>query len=446
MAIPFLLFLICLSGIGIFHSQRLKKPVEFYLAGRKGDTWTVSNSLLATILGSSAILGTVELSGSQGWASSWLILSGAIGLLGLIPLASKVRSYGSFTFPGLMEQLYGPQAKWISSLIIPFAWVGIIAAQLIGAAMIIGHFVQISYPMSVCLSAAIIMLYTLAGGQLSILLTDKLQFLLILGGLGMVAALSFQTPITSTDSVLAFPFNTEFSPLDLGILLLTYGSTFLVGPDMYSRLFCAKNEAVASKAVSLTVALLIPMALLLSYLGVYAHQHIELVEGVHPLIQLIDALLPPWGMAILSLALLSAVLSSADTTLLTASSILSDLFPGGLKSSKSIQRTRYLIILLSIISLVVALWIKSLIASLLIALSIFSGACIIPTLFGLLGYKAKDQQVFWAMLVGGSIALVGKLLGMYGWDSTGNLLLLCAFFLNGMILFAGPKNAPKEKI
>ncbi len=426
-------------SIGIFSAFKIKSSNDFYTAGKKGSIWGITGSLLATILGSSAILGTVNLSLSLGWASSWMMLSASLGLFALFPIAKYVRRYGKYTLPELLKDFYGKEAKIISSIIIPIAWIGIVAAQIIGASKILTWFFNLTYIQGVLLCGAIFIIYTILGGQVSIIKTDIFQSLFIFSGLLVTSFFAVKKLNISFGELtpLSFPFNNKFNPFDLTILFLTYSSTFFVGPDIYSRLFCAKNEKTANKSVLLTAIILIPFAFILSFIGVYAAQYFPIASAgkTSALIYTLNAILPSWGLGLMAAALLSAVMSSADTTLLTASSIISELFKKNLEKKSSIKITRGFILIIGILSMLLALKVTSIISSLLIALSIFSGAFIIPTAAGLLKYRTGKIQSTLAMLCGGLFALYGKIITMTGNKKEGNIIIIGAFIINAFILF-----------
>ena len=81
--------------IGIFSSRKIRSDGDYYVAGKRGNLWQITGSLLATILGSSAILGTADLALNQGWAASWLLLSASIGLFILVPFSMTCLLYTS---------------------------------------------------------------------------------------------------------------------------------------------------------------------------------------------------------------------------------------------------------------------------------------------------------------------------------------------------------------
>ncbi len=424
-------------GLGLREIKRIKKPDDFYVAGKSGSTFTVTGSLLATILGSSAILGTINWGAQKGWASAWMLISASIGMLLLIPVSKYVRRFGKYTLPQLLGDFYGDSAKRIASIIIPVAWIGIIAAQIIGSAKILNGLTGLEYTFGVLISGFVIIAYTTLGGQKSILKTDSFQSLFIIIGLIALSIYIYQglnEPISSI-SGLHFPFNENFNSWDLIILLLTYSTTFVVGPDIYSRLFCAKNENVAAVSSAITALVLVLMAFVLAFIGVYsawAYPEVDSSKSFSFLHTLLNHY-PAWLNGLLIAALLSAVMSSADTTLLTASIILSD-FRG--KGNLKLKTTRIFIVVLGVLAIVFALKITSIISSLLLALTFFSGAFIIPTAAGLLGYRATPLITNSAILVGGFTALAGKLILMYAdYGRLGYYLIFAAFSVNAVILF-----------
>ncbi len=425
------IYFIFIIAIGVYSAFKIKKPSDYYVAGKKAGLIPVSGSLLATILGGSAILGTIELSKNIGWAALWFLFCAALGLFALIPLSKYVRRFGNYTLPELLGTFYGKKAELISSVIIPLAWLGIVAAQIIAAAKILNGLSFISYENAAIAAGLVFIVYTLLGGQLSILKTDTLQAILIIVGLMALFVFAYQNSTQNNIEPFEFGslFNASFTVVDLLVLLLTYSVTFMVGPDIYSRIFCAKNEKTAAQSILLVALILLPISFVLTYLGIYSQQN---ESGI---VAFASQLLPAWAYGLFIAALLSAVMSSADTTLLTSSMILSELFTGNLEHKKSLLLTRYLIVVMGIVSIIIALYITSIIQALLLALTFFSGAFVIPTLAGLLQINVNKNNVVYAMLAGGLIALAGKLINMFAHDLVGNTIILLAYLLNSAILF-----------
>lgn len=427
-----IIYFILILLIGVYSAFKIKSPSDYYVAGKNAGWLPVSGSLLATILGGSAILGTIELSQQTGWPALWFLFCAALGLFVLTPLAKYVRRYGKYTLPELLGHFFGKRAETISAVIIPVAWLGIVAAQIIAAAKIIAGLDVISYNQAAIISGAVFILYTLIGGQMSILKTDTLQSVLIVFGLSALTFVSLQKNGAGTFETLHFSslFNASFSVLDLIILMLTYSVTFVVGPDIYSRVFCAKNEKTATRSILTVAFILLPISFLLTYLGIYSGE-----SGEKEILAFAHTLLPGWFYGLFLAALLSAVMSSADTTLLTSSLILSELISGNPDKRSSLKLTRILIVVLGGLSIVVALFVTSILQSLLLALTFFSGAFVAPMLAGLLKLKVVKPQLTAAILAGGFVALTGKIINVWGDPLIGNIVIITAFIVNGILLF-----------
>jgi SSS family solute:Na+ symporter len=444
-SIILIVYALILFLIGIYSYLKIKTPFDYFLAGKKTGVWQVSGSLLATILGGSAILGTIGLSASQSWASAWYILAASLGLFGLLPIVKKVYLQGKFTLPELIGQYYGESARKVTSLIIPVAWLGIVAAQIIAGAQILVSFFNMTYSSGVFLTGIIFIIYTYIGGQVSIMKTDLFQSFFILGGVILTAVLipSNQSTLVP-DFTSQFPFNQHYSPFDLFILILTFSSTFVVGPDIYSRVFCAKDSKTAFRSVLIVALILIPFAFVLSYVGIYAAALHPGAQNSSALVNLANVYLPEWATGILVAALISAVLSTASTTLLTASMILSELFHKDINNQKSFKQTKFLLIVVGILSMFISLKVTSIVSSLLMALSFYSGAFIIPMVAALFNLPYNKRFSIAAMLSGGILALTGKLMMTFYDLESGQYVLISGFILNAILLFI-PFGRVKQK-
>jgi SSS family solute:Na+ symporter len=240
-------------------------------------------------------------------------------------------------------------------------------------------------------------------------------------------------------------FNEDFSAMDLFFLLVTYSVTFVVGPDIYSRIFCARDGKVARKSVILTALLIIPVAYMLTFLGITAGNDIP-PANENGFILPGTSFLPPWALGLLVAALLSAVMSSADTTLLTSSLILAELVTGNLDKKESFNTTRVIIPVMGCLSILIALKVTSILNAFLISLSFFSGAFIIPVIAGIAGWKVNRHLAYAAIITGGITTLAGKIVSNTVPGNGGNLLILLGFGLNAFLLLIPFTQKSKKKI
>lgn len=418
--------------VGFISFGQIKNNKDFFIAGKNAGVYQVAGSLLASILGSSAILGSVDFAYDVGWAGSWLMLCGALGLLILYPLTKFIKNFQGYNLPDLLGNFYGEEVQRISSFIIPIAWLGIVASQIMGAAKIITIISTFTYIEGVWLSGFVFIVYTMLGGQFSIIKTDMIQLIFILLGLLVVFFYISSEPLTKE----ALPLiNHKFGYIDLLVMILTYSTTYIVGPDIYSRLFCAKNEKTMKMSILIAIVVLIPLGFILAKLGIYGAEMFNDVGKNSVLLMIADSKLPNILSFLLYLALLSAVISSADTTLLTASSLFTQGLIKNLKSEKAVFISRVLTAVFGVGAIIIALKMKYILSTLLMALTIYSGAFIIPTFVGMFGYRARKEVVITAIVVGGFVATLGK----YYPGNTGKYIAIAAFILNGLILYFGKK-------
>ena len=426
----FLLFyLVLVVGIGCFSFRRIHSPDDYYIAGHKAGVFQVTGSLLATILGSSAILGSIEFAYTHGWAGAWFLVCGAIGLLALLFVVKALAGFRGYHLPMLLESFYGDGVRKLSAGVIALAWLGVVGAQMIGAGQITAAVIGIPYRWAVIILGLTLTFYTAAGGQLSIIRTDILQALLIFAGIVPVACILF----LRSPSLEASPMiSSSFGAFDVVAMLFSYSSTFLVGPDIYSRLFCAKDNVTVRKAVLTTAVLLVPLAFLLAFIGIYGARLYP--KGEDSILFAIAKVEFPAGVTLLLyFAMLSAILSSADTTLFTAGSLLSQFFHEKMDSRESMRLTMGSTALLGILAMLIALFFTSILKVLLFALGVYAGAFVVPVLWGLLGKRSRRGFAMAAILTGGVLSLAGKCIG----GTVGNLFLILAFFANFAILALG---------
>jgi len=437
-----ILYFAGMLAIGVVSRRKSREADDFFVAGRKSSSFFITGSLLATIIGGSATVGMAGLGFKQGLTGAWWLLVGSIGLvfLGLF-FAKKVRRFALYTLPELVEKQYDRRMALASSVLIVVAWIGIIAAQIIAAGKILSIIGIGSPALWMVIFTIIFVAYTVLGGQYAIIRTDTIQAVIIFAGIsgGLALLLSRLGGWGGLQSSLppeqfAFPLSSQFGGTELVTLLLLVGLTYVVGPDMYSRLFCAKDDRTARASTFWTALFIIPVAFAITLIGMGAAALFPEIAPEQALPMVIKEVFSPLLGGIVLAALLCAVMSSADTTLLSASTILMvDIvgwFRPSANQSKVIPRSRWVIVLLGICSLIVALALKGVISALLFAYTIYTCGVILPVIAGFFKNKLKVTPLgaLAALIGGGSAGLISKLLGIQYLD-------LGALLLSGLLLF-----------
>jgi len=436
-------FFIGMILIGAMSSRRIRGAESFFVADRKGGSLLITGSLMATIMGGSSTIGMAGLGFEKGLVGAWWLLVGVVGLVILaFSWAKRVRRYAFYTLPELLEDQYDSGVKLVASVIISIAWLGIIAGQMVAAGKILDVLIPGYLDFMIALSAAVFILYTLLGGQYSILRTDTIQSAILLLGIFLCLPLSIgkaggleSLRFNLGGSYFSFPTNTYADWSYVATLLFMVGSTYVVGPDIYSRLFCARNEGIARNSTAITALIMIPLAFSITLIGMSAKVIFPGIspEGAFPTV--IRDVLPAGINALVIAGLLSAVMSSADTCLLTASTIISaDIINPrvgeGMKDGQLLLISRAFIVLVGLVSLGIALKLKGVIKALLLGYTIYSSGVVLPVICGFYGKRLRLHP--WGALVaiigGGGVAVFGK------WMSYSHFGLV-GMGLSGMLLF-----------
>lgn len=453
-AIIIALYFAVIIAIGI-HAYRKKKASDsngFFVAGRSGGVMLIAGSLAATFIGSSVVLGMVGRGYNMGFPGAWWLLVGAVGLaiLGLL-LAKKVRRVGVYTLPELVENQYGGKAGLAASLVIVAAWISVCAAQIVAAGKVLSVLVpslDIDALMAIC--AAVFIAYTVLGGQYSIIRTDFFQFGILIVGIlvtlglvlnnaGGMGGLKEALP----PEFFSFPVNESFGWHDWILMLILTGSVYVVGPDMYSRLFCARDERVAKKSALTAALVAVPIAFIIILIGMGARALFPGIPSEQAFPTIIQNLLPAGVSGLVIAALLAAIMSSADTVLLTTSAILGfdiggKVFPRADERRKLVV-SRIAVVVVGIIALIVAMSSQGIISALYNSYTIFTSGIVIPVVAGF--YKDKLRVNSWGALAaiagGGGTALGIKMAGVQNLELLG--FGVCAILLFSVSWLTGGK-------
>mgnify|MGYP003588669646 FL=1 len=401
--------------------HRLKGLVHFHPAGKNQGTIALTGTFCATIMGASTTIGMAGLGYSRGLPGSWWLLSGTIGMLLLsVLLAEKIRATGCSTLPQLVGSFWGERARAAASILIAISWIGVIAVQIIASGNILLAVFggDISHYMVAC--TMVFVLYTAYGGKNSVIRTDMFQILIII--FGMIAlfwqALKAAGPLPLIQ--LSFPTSAEMNCWEVISMILVVGSAYLIGPDMYSHIFSSRSSKGAKASAFISAVLLIPLAFLITSLGIFSRYLYPTITPEQAIPSLMAGLLSPAIVGLVAAALLAAFMSSADTCLMTATSILTfDIYGEVYRRVRSnadpnaiqdhmMKVSRIAVVAIGASALILAVSNPDIIKTLLIAYTVFTSGLLMPVLAGF--YKDRlgltCNGALSAIAGGGFIAII----------------------------------------
>jgi len=413
-----LAYLSALIAIGLYSSRKIKSSKGFFLADRSLGWFAITATITATTVGGSATIVAGGRIYASGLPALWYDIGGAIGLivLGLF-LARKVRKTGLFTLPELTGHLYDDKVRTASAVLIIITEIAWVSLLIQASSLILSVVVPVEFEILLVVITAAFIAYTLIGGQYAVVYTDIIQFFVMIVGICLIAA-----PLLLLDALpnlgqlsetsLSFPVNNNIGFLAAGSIFFMMFMPHIVGPDIYSKLLSAKNEKTARYGAIFSGVFKFIFAIAIGVIALSAVVLHPGLENVYLAIPTAVFGLSPLLAGIILAAFISVMLSSADSCLLSAGTILSiDII-----HKKDVNISRVGILGVGVCALTLALYLDNILSTLQLAYTIFTAGLTLPIIFGF--YKEKthvtSKGAFLSLVFGGSISLIWLNFAPYG--------------------------------
>ncbi len=333
--IGIMFYVLLMLFVGFWVSRSIKTEDDYFLAGRSLGPYLATFSIFATWFGAETCIGTagaVYTKGISGLRADPLGYSLCIFIMGFV-FAKVLWNKKITTIPDLFHHRFSPNVERMAAIImIPSSiiWAG---AQVRAFGQIIHSSTDIGFTFAVTVAALVVIIYTVSGGLLADAYTDLIQGIALVIGLvillvvivldmgGIGAALSSVSPeklkfFTAGGEDLSF-----LGKLELWLVPIM-GS--VMAQELVSRVVASRSESVAYRSCMRagTMYLFVGMIpVLIGLLGVKYLPGLKDPETIMPL--LAKTHLTTIGYVIFVGALVSAILSTVDSTLLSVSALVS---------------------------------------------------------------------------------------------------------------------------
>lgn len=433
-----LIYLALLLWFGIRGNTKDRNLSGLLTTGGSTSALLCALSLVSTIIGGSATLGIGGLAQKIGPAAFWWLGVGAIGLVvhGLF-VAPVIRRSGAMTLPHLLGSLAGEKAERWAGFIIAVSWAAVTAAQFTALhALLLSIVGGMKAEVLYAALAGGIILHTAMGGQRGVIRTDALQAVLLLIGFALAGAWCLIERPAEVAALPKVPFTDAFGLSDWLKMMALVGITFVIGPDMFSRAFAAKDAQSAKRAALSAAPVLVFFGVIVTMLALLnIDAKAPITDWLSP-----ESPLPIVLQAMLAVGLVSALSGSADTLLLSAAGILEKDVCGRERPGA----VRLWATLIGLLALASAWYSGSIIGLLLNAYSLFVPGVAAPMLFLVAGkLRNADPKVWLAGAVaGGVLGFAGNLTGESAWTFAGVGISLAGSLL--AVRLAGERSSAAE--
>ncbi|MDJ0713932.1 MAG: sodium/proline symporter [Prochloraceae cyanobacterium] len=357
-AIAFIFFSLSFTVVGIF-SARYKKntTADYLLASRNVNPWLTALSAMSTGQSGFLFTGQVGYAYVKGISAIWLVIGWALGdYLAWWLVFKKLRQISEETNSETVSAFLEPIPSgfpWIKTItaLITLAFLGsYAAAQLVASSKTLHAVFGWNYYWGAIVGAAIVVIYCFSGGIRADIWTDAIQSVVMIVSLilllvtlisnsGGIENIWTQLEALDSNLVRVFPSNLAwgFSAFFVGWLVAGFGA---VGqPHIVVRAMAIDSAENMGLARNLKTLCGLITSITAISIGLAARVFLpELAEGGDPelaLLYLSADLLPAVLVGLMLAGLFAAIVSTADSQILSCSAALTqDLFPKMAKSHK----------------------------------------------------------------------------------------------------------------
>ncbi|GHU26251.1 sodium:solute symporter [Spirochaetia bacterium] len=435
------IFLLVMTGIGIWGMKRTKTLNDFFLGGRSMGPW-VSAVAYGTSYFSAVVF--IGFAGAQGWQfglnSLWIALGNAVigAALAWIVLARRTRrmtqNLDTMTMPEFLQERYGAKhLKPVAASIIFFFLLPYSASVFKGLGHLFEAVFAIPYDIALLIMIGFTGIYLILGGYFAIAITDFIQgIIMFIGAAMMVIILAGKggglfSMIAQVQENYPLHVPPAMQPSVLTVISLVFMTSFGTWglPQMTQKFYAIKNEAVIPKATIVTAifALVIGFAAYLT--GAFAHVFftMDTVPKTDAGGVFYDRIVPTLltgqftgsleiFLALIMILVLSASMSTLSSLVLVSSSAVAiDLYPvppdPKTGKDRSVAMMRFLSALFVIVSYFISRFQFGFIVMLMsLSWGAVSGSFAAVYIYGLYSRKVTKAAAYTAMLSGLAIEII----------------------------------------
>ena len=442
-----IIYMLAMVLVGVYFKTN-DSMSDFAVADKKLGLSVLTATLLATAIGGGALTGSV----GNSFASGLLEVPKIIILLGInlfmaLFVAKKMRNVGGFTAPELLGRVYGRRCQALGGLFCAIYMIGTgPAMQTIALGTCIHLLLGVNMQLGMIIGMAIVLMYTLSSGMWGVAMTDYVQFIFLVVGVLLATGIIYHGAGGWEGIVSSVP--ADHLKVDTsGALELVCATSLpvLIDGNRYNRFFSAKDGNTARLA---TLIASIPQSLVLVMSLVMGLAAVNLLPAETPKDEVFATLLltylPTGIKGVCIAALMAAIMSTADSYMLTGATNLSvDLYKTYINPKASdhhmVYVTKACILLVGLLGLGLALLLPDVISVWTLSSTAYVGGCLVPMLYGIFGKGKKSYTAALVAMIGGGVLAVVLDMNNFvflGLPASAYGILLSAVLFFGISLFA----------
>ncbi len=327
-------YLAIMLAIGLYASRRVEGSADFVVAGRRLGIWLSTGTLAATWFGGGLCIGAASAAYSGGFLAVIADPFGAALCLFLAGLfyVRALRRTGVMTVASFFTHRFSRSSGLLASVCTIPAYEGWVASLMVAFGRILQSLAGVEPTTAILLGAAVVLVYTFAGGMWAVTLTDFVQLTILIVGMvvltpillsdmGGWSAIAAQIP---TERFFLYPHEGDATAW-FGYVRdwLVIGLGNLAGQDLIQRTLSSRDDNIAVRSAYYSGLIYVTIGFLPVLLGMAGAVLLpDLADPDLVMMALAEHYLPTFALILFVGALVSALLSSADSALLAPASVV----------------------------------------------------------------------------------------------------------------------------
>lgn len=187
------LYFMFVLGLGVFAQTRTKNSNDFFMAGRKNNSWIAGLAFL------SANMGALELLGMAGQSYQYGIMTAHFYFIGAVPAMLFLAIYMMpfyyskkiTSIPGYLKERYNESTRRLNAVAFAIMTLLMAGINMYSMALVLHVFVGWNFQVSMWVSSATVAAYIFLGGLSSAIFSEVMQFFLIWFGMLLAVILGY---------------------------------------------------------------------------------------------------------------------------------------------------------------------------------------------------------------------------------------------------------------
>lgn len=427
-------YLILILVIGILSSRKLKSIDDFALSNVKYGKTVIFITMCCSFLGGGFSFGNATEVYKNGIGNIIILCGFSVGqvIIGKY-IVPKMDTYkGCISTGNIIGKVYGRGMQIITGILSTMICAGILGAQVSVMGNIFNIFVGIPSYIGIIIGFGIVLVYSTIGGIKADIITDIIQFFILVIGLPFLVIYGLKESGGIGNIIKIIPSN--YWNILNNTNILAYISAFftlMIGemlvPPYVQRLLIGKKSEDTAKSTILSGYASVIFFIITGSVGLIAYCINNNMNPDLAMIGIIQEVLPVGLSGVIVAAMMAIVLSTADSFLNSAAvGIVDDVYiplkDKYVSQKEKLNMARIANVLIGIISIIIAMFIPSLLDILTFSYSFWAPTILPILIFTIIGIRIRKY-----------IAIIGVVIGFLT-TFICDIVLLSPYNINGLII------------